>query len=125
MAIKPCKECGAQVSDQADACPNCGAKLPRKTKWYVIVLAGLLAVAGIFSLFTSNTETEQKNVVSNGVTAEEEILLAKFSDATKAKNLNEKCKAAKELMDFYNAMGNKGKADMAIGILKRDCNQSN
>lgn len=27
MAIKPCKECGAPVSDKATACPMCGAKV--------------------------------------------------------------------------------------------------
>src|SRR5208282_3278179 len=28
MALKPCRECGKQVSDQADVCPNCGIKEP-------------------------------------------------------------------------------------------------
>lgn len=28
MALKPCRECEKQVSDQADICPNCGIKEP-------------------------------------------------------------------------------------------------
>ncbi len=31
--IKPCRECQRQVSDQAPACPNCGAPFPAKEKW--------------------------------------------------------------------------------------------
>jgi len=26
MALMPCRECGKQISDQADVCPNCGIK---------------------------------------------------------------------------------------------------
>jgi len=28
MALKPCRECGREVSDQAEVCPNCGIKGP-------------------------------------------------------------------------------------------------
>lgn len=41
MAIKPCKECGAPVSDKAESCPRCGAKQPKKTStltWIVLFL---------------------------------------------------------------------------------------
>lgn len=31
MAIVGCRECGGQVSDQAQACPHCGAPVPWKT----------------------------------------------------------------------------------------------
>lgn len=30
MALKPCPECGAQVSDDAKACPSCGKPVPDK-----------------------------------------------------------------------------------------------
>ena len=33
MAIKPCKECGNQISDKAESCPQCGAKQRKKTSW--------------------------------------------------------------------------------------------
>ncbi|HCK4298729.1 TPA: zinc-ribbon domain-containing protein [Pseudomonas aeruginosa] len=29
MALIKCKECGAQVSNKAKACPSCGAKVPK------------------------------------------------------------------------------------------------
>jgi hypothetical protein len=31
--MKPCRECGHQISEQAMACPNCGAPFPAKDKW--------------------------------------------------------------------------------------------
>lgn len=31
--LKPCRECQHQVSDQALACPNCGAPYPTRDKW--------------------------------------------------------------------------------------------
>ena len=31
--MKPCRECQHQISEQATACPNCGAPFPAKDKW--------------------------------------------------------------------------------------------
>ena len=31
--MKPCRECRGQVSEQAFACPHCGAPYPAKDKW--------------------------------------------------------------------------------------------
>ncbi len=31
--MKPCRECHHEVSEQATACPNCGAPFPAKEKW--------------------------------------------------------------------------------------------
>jgi hypothetical protein len=31
--MKPCRECQHQISEQATACPNCGAPFPAKEKW--------------------------------------------------------------------------------------------
>ena len=30
MALKPCKECGKDVSTEANTCPNCGVPKPTK-----------------------------------------------------------------------------------------------
>jgi hypothetical protein len=32
-AMKPCRECQRQISDQALACPGCGAPYPAKPRW--------------------------------------------------------------------------------------------
>ena len=119
MALKPCKECGASVSDKAQTCPQCGAKQTKKTSPFVIFLAILLAIAGVYSLVSS--EPEPSPVVENKPVTEEDILMQKFSDAARAKNLDAKCQASRDLLDFYIKQGDKGKADMAKDILKRDC----
>jgi hypothetical protein len=31
--MKPCRECGHEVSEQALICPNCGAPQPARDKW--------------------------------------------------------------------------------------------
>lgn len=31
--MKPCRECGRSVSEQAFSCPQCGAPYPWKSKW--------------------------------------------------------------------------------------------
>lgn len=39
MALVPCYECKAEISDQAKTCPQCGAKRPAKTRiWLLAVL---------------------------------------------------------------------------------------
>lgn len=43
MAMTKCKECGAEVSTKADACPRCGAK-PKKGSGCALVVLGFLVV---------------------------------------------------------------------------------
>ncbi len=31
--MKPCRECGCEISEQAIACPQCGAPFPAKEEW--------------------------------------------------------------------------------------------
>ncbi|WP_420492355.1 zinc-ribbon domain-containing protein [Pseudomonas aeruginosa] len=41
MALIKCKECGAQVSNKAKACPSCGAKVPKSVGvigWLFVIL---------------------------------------------------------------------------------------
>ncbi len=39
MSLAKCRECGAQVSSTAKACPKCGAK-PQKKRWRIFALLG-------------------------------------------------------------------------------------
>lgn len=44
MALKNCRECGAEVSDQAKTCPRCGIKNPiKRTSLITKVLLGIIA----------------------------------------------------------------------------------
>lgn len=56
MALVPCRECGKEVSDQAESCPYCGIKTPsakqRKIKLAIraliaIVVISIISVLGV------------------------------------------------------------------------------
>ena len=50
MALVPCRECGKEVSDQAEACPYCGIKTPSKKKRQrnlIITVVLVLAAIGV------------------------------------------------------------------------------
>ena len=57
MALIPCKECGNEISTDAKACPNCGAKVPH-TKWW---LWGSLTF--ILVIFIWGAATGPKNTI--------------------------------------------------------------
>jgi|GEM_PF-2245322 len=56
MALVPCRECGKEVSDQADACPYCGIKTPskKKRKIKLIITALVVLVLVAFSVVAYN-----------------------------------------------------------------------
>lgn len=56
MAIRPCKECGAPVSDKAPTCPQCGAKQPKKTSKLALIFAGLVLLVIFGSLLSGGDE---------------------------------------------------------------------
>jgi DNA-directed RNA polymerase subunit RPC12/RpoP len=50
MALVPCRECGKEVSDKAEACPYCGIKTPskkrRNIKLAITIIVVLLLIGG-------------------------------------------------------------------------------
>ena len=40
MALRPCRECGAQVSTEADTCPHCGIAQPANADSLINVRPG-------------------------------------------------------------------------------------
>jgi len=50
MALLPCKECGKQISDLAEACPGCGTKVQRPIDYYfdtrAFLIIALMLVVG-------------------------------------------------------------------------------
>jgi len=66
MALKPCRECGAQVSAAAKTCPRCGIKLPVIASWWdrrhLILNATLflIVVAGLVIAIRSSQQVTQE-----------------------------------------------------------------
>lgn len=44
MALAKCHECGHQVSTDAKACPQCGAKIKQPTSRFTILIVGLICI---------------------------------------------------------------------------------
>lgn len=65
MALKKCKECGADVSDKADACPKCGAKIPKKTSIFTKIIATFLGF-GVLMALISGANNPNSNIKSSG-----------------------------------------------------------
>lgn len=55
MALVKCKECGKEVSNKADKCPSCGAKMPKKTS--PITWIALIAV--LFVVYVTSTSPDK------------------------------------------------------------------
>lgn len=53
MALKECAECGNQVSTTAKACPQCGAKMPRK-KWWLWIPLSIFGVLILMAIIGAN-----------------------------------------------------------------------
>ncbi len=64
MAIKPCKECGAPVSDKAETCPMCGVKQKKKTSKLALIFAGLVLVFIFVELFKSDPADTNTSVAA-------------------------------------------------------------
>jgi hypothetical protein len=58
MALMKCRECGKEISTQASACPQCGAKVPH-TKWWLWVPLGLLVGLFILGAITGPKNTTE------------------------------------------------------------------
>lgn len=56
MAVNPCKECGAPVSDKAESCPQCGAKTPKKTSKLALIFAGLVLLFIFIGILGGNSD---------------------------------------------------------------------
>lgn len=54
MALVKCKECGAQVSTKAQACPTCGAALPKRTSLLTWLIGGMFAVIVVGAIDMQN-----------------------------------------------------------------------
>jgi len=54
MALVKCKECSKEISNDAVACPHCGAKPPKKTSRFTIVVGGFFALVVAMSVFRTN-----------------------------------------------------------------------
>lgn len=64
MALKPCIECGTQISTQAKTCPRCGAKNSRINKFFAYIIIIGVVITVIASIFSSVNDNDKINNTS-------------------------------------------------------------
>ena len=76
MALKPCKECGKEVSTDARRCPHCGVSSPTTDTsggCLGLIIVGLL-LGGVIALFDNfacgNSSVEEQKVLDHVIKAE-------------------------------------------------------
>ena len=70
--MKPCRECRREISEQAFACPHCGAPYPARESWdgWGYEYKSKLAVAGLPLLHISfKYRPNRRPVVARGIIA--------------------------------------------------------
>ena len=114
MAIKPCKECGAPVSDKAESCPMCGAKQPKETSvltWICVGMLGLAAMIWFFSDHTPNSSSEpspQMKILQAQASTQVAVRsILKDSDSAKFEFLNENCGTVNSKNSFGGYVGSR------------------
>jgi hypothetical protein len=66
MVLRACRECGAQISSQAETCPHCGIQTPTRRffdgffKEIVSILVGGCIILGVILFVTSSRIEGQK-----------------------------------------------------------------
>lgn len=67
MALKPCKECGSQVSDKAESCPQCGAKVKKKVPKWIVWVVFIFVFVGIVGSCQNSSDkgSSEPSVKSN------------------------------------------------------------
>ena len=65
MALVPCTECGARISNMATSCPQCGIQpeKPKKANWWLrvpLILLGLFVAFIAFGMVVGSTPEAQE-----------------------------------------------------------------
>ncbi|MBS4038925.1 MAG: zinc-ribbon domain-containing protein [Hydrogenophaga sp.] len=61
MALVKCKDCGTDVSNDATACPKCGARTSKFKWWLWIPLGSAAAFLGYGFILSNTPEGEQRS----------------------------------------------------------------
>lgn len=101
MALITCKECKAQVSDQAGKCPQCGAKVAKPTGRVTLVFAGLVLIGVVKCSYDAATTAPPA--------------AQKAATAMPAPSTESQCKAKMAAtLDVMRAAMKKGEPDTAL-----------
>lgn len=80
MAMTKCKECGAEISTKADACPQCGAKRKKSSGCAVVVLIVLVVFVITIVAGNSGNNTSNHSSAASSASSDSSTTTAKTPD---------------------------------------------
>lgn len=83
MSMVSCNECGAKISNRAEACPSCGVK-PRRTSRVTMAIAVLLGGGFLISVFSLGSSAPLPPVAIQAPDPEKEAVAHRYSVAMAA-----------------------------------------
>ena len=102
MSMAKCKECGAEISTKATACPKCGAKVPKRTSMFTWAVCGVALLVMIKCTLYTEESTQKAQAAkaqeaASATAARAAMTPAQRVAADKAAAAVESAKAAEEL----------------------------
>lgn len=92
MTMIKCKECGKEISSDADKCPNCGKKVEKGNLFLKIF--GILFILGCIGQLIDHNEPTSKTIYSQKIP--ENIIYQKISPKELERNLKENAARAQQ-----------------------------
>lgn len=80
MAMTKCKECGAEISTKAEACPQCGAKRKKSSGCAVVVLIVLVVFAITIVAGNSGNNTSNRSSAASSASSDSSTTTVKTPD---------------------------------------------
>lgn len=108
MALKPCRECGTQVSTSAKTCPSCGAKVRR------FGLFGILGIglASAFSIGLVVNAVQQRNAPPP--TEEQKLANKRYEWIERGKSAARERMKDPDSVKFRNVYFNEGREGVPV-----------
>lgn len=111
MAMKHCKECGAEISKSAKTCPQCGKKQGSVVKTIIIVLVVLFVICAIASVGGSGeNNNEVKEATEKFTLVSDEIITDSigscYIEGTIQNNTNKNYTYVQVTFNIYDEAGN-------------------
>ncbi|HEY3658239.1 MAG TPA: hypothetical protein VGL34_24990 [Steroidobacteraceae bacterium] len=86
MALVKCRECGKQISSDAEACPSCGRKKPKATSTLTWIIAGIFAFSIITAISNSGKSEDAEAARLAAMTPEQRASEATVKAATEKRS---------------------------------------
>lgn len=119
MALKPCPECGREISTKAPVCPHCGAKKPGKARRGCLIpsliFAGLVVIVVIVGGNSNDGASNSQGATSGGESGNNSSPIVNIGDKATITGAAIGCTSRKTVKKFYDDYSNAEAAHDKVG----------